>query len=83
MAFLPNKADSVLLIDPDAELPGPVPFQPFKTVSRRDLQFRDVLNAIELVELAPRNRPNGLRTALSSHTRPDAVKNVLGRNVSE
>jgi hypothetical protein len=33
-SFVPTKADSVLVVDPDAVLPDPIPFQGFQPVAR-------------------------------------------------
>lgn len=49
MAFLPNKTDPVLLIDPDAVLIRSITFQALQVVAGWHSQFRDVAYSVELV----------------------------------
>lgn len=49
IAFLPLKAHTIALIDPDAVLPRPVAAQSLQPIPRRYRQFGKIANAIQLV----------------------------------
>jgi hypothetical protein len=53
MAFLPNKTDPVLLIDPDAVLIRSISFQALQAVAWRHSEFRDVAYAVDLIQFPP------------------------------
>ena len=45
--FGPPEADPVLLVDTDAVLPFPIPFQGFQVITGRDSQVRQGLSVVE------------------------------------
>ena len=45
--FGPPEADPVLLVDADAVLPFPIPFQSFQVITGRDSQVRQSLSVVE------------------------------------
>jgi hypothetical protein len=76
MASLPAKTNTVTLVNANAVLTGAVASKSLKAVAGRDSQFAQLLNAVELVELPPRNRPKIDRAGNSGRARFRAVKNV-------
>jgi hypothetical protein len=54
----PPKANSILVVDPDAVLPGAVAFQPLQAVARRHLQIAPLARTIQLRQLAKRHALN-------------------------
>ena len=60
-----DKADSVLLIYSYAVLIIPVTFEAFQAVSRRNSEFTDFSDSVDLIQLSTGYRPNGFRTAFS------------------
>jgi hypothetical protein len=53
--FRPAKADAPLIIDADAELPGPVALQCFQSISRRHPQVVQSVGDLKLPQLSPRH----------------------------
>lgn len=70
------ETDPILLIDPDTVLPAPITAESLQSVSRRNRELPEFANAVDLIQLSPGNRPQGLGTALASRSRIDAVKDV-------
>jgi hypothetical protein len=52
----PSKADPVLIVHPDAVLPGPLSLQSFQPVARRHHQILQTIRDLKLSELASRDR---------------------------
>jgi 2-C-methyl-D-erythritol 4-phosphate cytidylyltransferase len=50
------EADAVLVIDLDAELSGPLPTEGLKTVARRDSEFAQIADTVQLVKLPSRGK---------------------------
>ena len=48
----PAEADAPLVVDADAVLPFPIPFQCFQTIATRDAQVFETSGGIHLIELA-------------------------------
>src|ERR1035441_7975400 len=55
MPILPCKANSPSLVDPQAPLAFPVPLQRLQTVARRQIEFFQPRNAMNLPQLAERH----------------------------
>jgi hypothetical protein len=51
----PDKADSPLIVDPDAALPPAIALKGFETVARRGSEIIKVLCLMKVQELSPRN----------------------------
>ncbi len=73
----PAETNAPLLVDANAVLPFPIPFQGFHTIARRDAQVFETPGAMHLIELARRQRRYLLRNT------PDelAVKDRLILNI--
>jgi hypothetical protein len=54
-AVLPHKADSPLIVDPDAPLPGSASSQRFEPIPRRAAKIAQTLGLIQLLQLSPRH----------------------------
>jgi len=76
--FRPAKADSVLVINPNAELAPSTSRQLLQTVPRRDSEFTGLLHRVYLIELASRDTPKTLRTRSSRSLGATPVEDVLG-----
>jgi len=76
--FRPAEADSVLVINPNAELAPSTSGQLFQAVPRRDSEFAERLHRVHLIELAPRDTPKILRTRSSRSLGAAPVEDVLG-----
>jgi hypothetical protein len=77
VSIVPNKTDAPLIVDADAELTLPIPFQTFQAVSRQCRQSSDIRSGIEDVQFAkcraldrlepahcfPAKQPLGIRAA--------------------
>jgi hypothetical protein len=82
--FRPSKADSPLIVDSDAVLPGAITLQSLQTISRRNSQVIQTSRNFELPELATghsldidesRNPPSlGKRLGLGASERLDHAK---------
>jgi hypothetical protein len=59
-AIFPDKANSVLVIDPDAVLAAPIAMQGFQPISRRRLEIIDCVRRIEHFQFPQRRALNGL-----------------------
>jgi hypothetical protein len=71
-AIFPDKANSVLVIDPDAVLAAPIAMQGFQPISRRYLEIIDCARRIEHFQFPPRRALNGLKS-------PDPAILIFGR----
>jgi hypothetical protein len=60
--ILPAKADTPLIVDPDAELPGTLPFQGFQTIAWRHLEVIQAHRNLELPQLAARHIGNAVES---------------------
>jgi hypothetical protein len=58
VTFRPGKADPVLMVDPDAVLPGAVSFEGLQVISGQR-QIPQAPGLVELVELAAGGAPDG------------------------
>jgi hypothetical protein len=50
MAFLPNKTDPVLSVDPDAVLIRSITFQTLQAVAWRHIEIHDVAYSVDLIQ---------------------------------
>jgi hypothetical protein len=55
VSFVPTKADSVPIVDPDAVLSDPIPLQRLQTVSRRSQEFAQLLREVQHPQFSPCN----------------------------
>ena len=78
MPSAPNKANAPLIVDADAVLPPPIPFQAFEAVSRQRRKRSDIYNGIENIQFAKRRALDCLEPA---HSFP--VKEALGIRAAE
>jgi len=58
-AIFPAKADPPALVDPDAVLTLPVPFQGFQVIAGRDTQVLEKVRTMQVEKLAPRGPLKG------------------------
>ena len=63
VAFEPAKANSILLIDPDAVESFAISLECFGTIRWRNIQQPEILNGVDLLELPPRHTPDLLGTS--------------------
>jgi hypothetical protein len=61
-AIFPDKANPVLVIDPDAVLAAPIAMQGFQSISRRHLENIDCARRIEHFQFPPRRALNSLKS---------------------
>ena len=80
---LPMKADSILIVDPDAVLPLPITAEPLKAVSERNRKLANIANAVNLRELPPRRGPQLGWACGSSGSRRGAIEDVLRATIRE
>jgi hypothetical protein len=78
IAVPPIKADSILVVDPNAMLPFPISTKTLQPVSGRDREFLKIANAIQLVQFSTRCGPQFTRACLLSRACVGAVEHVLG-----
>ena len=69
---LPPKTNPILVVDPDAVLPGAVGLQPLQPVSRRHLEIAQLARTIQLRQLAKRHALNLRREAVVSAPLPQS-----------
>jgi hypothetical protein len=81
--IIPAKAYAILLVNANAVLTSAISAQPFKAVARRNREFREGSNAVELVELTAGNRPHWFRARRARRTRVSPIENVLGSTIGE
>jgi hypothetical protein len=55
---LPNEADAILIVDPDAMLTASIPLQGLQTISGRDTQIAQMDRRLNLIQLAARDSLN-------------------------
>jgi hypothetical protein len=55
LAVFPDEADSPLIVDPNAVLPGPGAPERFQTVAGRNPQIREPLGRMEIQQPSPRH----------------------------
>ncbi len=79
----PNKADAILIIDPDAVLPFSVAAQRLQAITRWYSQLAERIYGIHLVELASRDTPQNGRTGPPGFSRSSAVKNIFNALISK
>jgi hypothetical protein len=65
MPIAPNKADAPLIVDADAVLSLPIPFQTFQTVSRQCRERSEIGCGIKDIQFAKRRALEGLEPAHS------------------
>jgi len=73
----PVEADAELIVDPDAELSGPVPLQSLQAIPRWKPEGGQAHRRIQLVELPPGNWPKARGTRAPGGLCVAAVKDVL------
>jgi hypothetical protein len=78
-AIGPPKANTPLVIDPNAVLPGAVAGEFLQSVPRRGGQVAQVLGSVQVQQLSPRRPLNGRR----EFARPLPAKDFLGFGVSK
>jgi hypothetical protein len=83
IAVLPLETQSVLLVEPDAVLPGTIAPKSFEAIPGWHSQFLKGPDAVQLIQLPACDRPEHLRTGLPSAPRVQTVEDVLGRTVRE
>ncbi len=76
--FRPAKANSVSVINPNAELAPTISGQLFQAVPRRDSESTERLHRVHLIELASCDTPKTLRTRSSRSLGAAPVEYVLG-----
>jgi hypothetical protein len=54
----PYKANTVLIVDPNAVLSGAIPFQSLKAITRRETQVAQIDRCLNLIQFASRDRLN-------------------------
>jgi hypothetical protein len=62
-AVVPDEADPILVIDPDAVLALPIAGEGFEVIARERAEVLESLRRVELRELALRDPSNGLEPA--------------------
>jgi hypothetical protein len=79
----PDETDPEFLIESDAILPAPIPFERLEVVARRQKQSTQGDHSRQLIELPARDMPELARAHLPCSTRINAVKHVLGPGICE
>jgi hypothetical protein len=83
ISVLPPETDSVLIVDPDAVLSGPVASETLQAVSGRYLELPEVANPVQLRQLAIDHRPNGDRASSPNSATFHAVEEVFRGVIGE
>ncbi len=73
----PNKANSVLVIDPDAVLPFAISCKFFKMIARWNAQINKLFYGVEVIQLPGCHAPDIFRAGSSGFTRAVAVVNIF------
>jgi len=81
--FGPPEADPVLLVDADAVLPSPIPFQSFQVITGRDSQVRQSLSVVEEEEFRTGSVLELGGADSSGRFRALAIEQVLGPLVAK
>jgi len=81
--FGPPEADPVLLVDADAVLPFPIPFQGFQVITGRDSQVRQSLSVVEEEEFRTGSVLELGGADSSGRFRALAIEHVLGPLVAK
>ena len=79
----PNKADPILLVDPNAVLAGSVALQQFELIIWRATKVGEAYGSIQLIKLPPSHVPNRPRTGSPRFARVVSLKNVFGSIIRE
>jgi hypothetical protein len=74
---LPEKAYSILIIDPNAILTNSLPFQRFQAIAWRNAQLFKGFDGIQLLQFSTSDAPEILGAGLSRDFRVHAIKNVF------
>lgn len=82
-ARLPNEANTILIVDPDAVLTVSVTAQRFQPVAGGHRKLGQFLNAVDLVELPSSDRPESARTGTPGNSRVDSVEHVFGALIAK
>jgi hypothetical protein len=69
----PSKADTPLIVDPNAHLPRPIPFQGFEPIAGRITQVVNGHRGIKLAQLPKRSILNVPRKLAAPLTFPDSL----------
>ena len=81
--FGPYETDTVLIVDSDTALDQTVSSERFESVSRRDPQFVQELDRVQLFQFPRRDSPKGPRTRLSSLLRVATVEHIFCAGTGE
>ena len=74
---LPDKADTILVVDAEAVLAAPVAPQQFQSIARVQGQFIQLPGLVDIIQLAPGRRPQVLRAGAPGRRAVDAVGYIL------
>jgi hypothetical protein len=83
LVLRPDKADSVLLVDPNAVLAVAIPRESLKAVAGWDPKIIEAVGGIELVQLSPGNGPDSLWATATGVFGVPAVEDVLRAHALE
>jgi hypothetical protein len=75
---LPTKADSILIVDPDAVLSLSIATEPLEAVPGGNRQFAKIADAVDLRELPPGDGPQSYWAGCASRSRGGPIEHVLG-----
>jgi len=78
VTVLPHEADPILIVDPDAVLPTPIPTESFEMVARERAEVVESLRRVQLHELALSDAGNAPKP-----TRRTTLEQRLGVPVPE
>ena len=73
---LPDKADTVLVVDAEAVLAAPVAAQSFQSVAGMQRQVIQLPGLVDIIQLAPGRRPQMLRASAPGRRAVDAVEYI-------
>ena len=80
---LPTKTNAVLLVDPNAVLPGTISLQQFKSIARRNRQIGQPTSTVELIELAVHGRPQLPWAGRAGRSGVQTVEEVLRTSIGK
>ena len=80
-SFIPDEANSPLIVDPNRMLPLPVCLQRFKTIARRDTEVVENPGLIQQTQLAKRSVLNVGRQPTASPPGPDQLRFRVGETL--
>ena len=77
IAVVPDEADAPLLVDADAPLTVPVPFQPFQVVGWRNLQVTQMAGVVEHTQFPAGDRLHLNRKKAAGNAIENSLSNVV------